>query len=75
MNTTKDDMNYTCVLERSGHYDGGQIFQMCPCETAAHVCVHCENGFNNHGNPKLEPGHRSHKKMLSWEQRGGQEIE
>lgn len=33
------------------------------------VCVQYENCFNNHGNPKLEPGHRSHKKMLSWERR------
>lgn len=30
---------------------------------------------NNHGNPKLEPGQRSQKKMLSWEQQRKKESE
>lgn len=34
----------------------------------SHVHVQGKNCFNNHGNPKFEPGHSSHKKMLSWEQ-------
>ncbi len=44
----------------------------CVC---SRVCVQYENCFNNHGNPKLEPGHRSHKKMSSWERQREREWE